>query len=112
MKTLRSVSALVLVALGLNLPLSVKAAHAEEGFKSLFNGKDLTGWEGRPEHCSVKDEALTGISTKEHPAEGNNFLIWRGGPVDDFELRFSYRIIGGNSGIQYRSVERKNFVVA
>jgi|ERR1041385_1131282 hypothetical protein len=97
------------------------AAEVEPGFKSLFNGKDLTGWAGRPEHWSVVDGAITGVTTKEKPAKGNNFLIAKDGDknliVDDFELRLSYRIEPngdkgfGNSGIQYRSKEFPNFVV-
>src|SRR5947207_6045749 len=93
----------------------------EAGFKSLFNGKDLTGWAGRPEHWSVRDGAITGITTKENPARGNNFLIAKKGGtnliVDDFELRLSYKIVPngakgfGNSGIQYRSKDKGNFVV-
>ena len=43
---------------------------AEEGFKSLFNGKDLAGWAGRPQHWSVEDGAITGRTTKEQPAQG------------------------------------------
>lgn len=94
----------------------------ELGFKKLFNGQDLTGWAGRPEHWSVKDGAITGISTKDNPAKGNNFLFARAGGtnliVDDFELRFSYRIVAdntagsANSGMQYRSKDLGNFVVA
>jgi hypothetical protein len=96
------------------LVVSVRAA--DEGFVSLFNGKDLTGWEGRPQHWSVKDGAITGTTTKEHPAEGNNFLIWKGGTVANFELHATYRIVAnnkvgfGNSGIQYRSKDLGNFV--
>src|SRR5882672_9290052 len=100
--------------------LAATAAN-EAGFKSLFNGKDLTGWEGRPEHWSVEDGAITGKTTKENPAKGNNFLIWRpdgkNGIVEDFELRLSYKIVPngekgfGNSGIQYRSKDFGNFVV-
>jgi hypothetical protein len=37
-------------------------------------------------------------------------LIWRDGTVEDFELRLSYRIVGGNSGIQYRSKDLGNWV--
>jgi len=100
---------------------STALAADEAGFKSLFNGKDLTGWEGRPEHWSVQDGAITGKTTKEHPAKGNNFLIWRpdgtNGIVGDFELRLSYKIVPNNdkgfanSGIQYRSKDFGNFVV-
>jgi uncharacterized protein (TIGR03067 family) len=89
----------------------------EDGFKSLFNGKDLTGWAGRPNHWSVQDGAITGVTTKENPAQGNNFLIAKDGDqslvVGDFELRFSYKFTGpwGNSGLQFRSVDKGNFVV-
>lgn len=94
----------------------------EPGFKKLFNGKDLTGWAGRPEHWSVQDGAITGVTTKETPAKGNNFLIAKSGDknliVDDFELRFSYRIVANNnsgfanSGVQYRSKDLGNFVAS
>ena len=47
----------------------------EPGFRKLFNGRDLTGWAGRPEHWSVRDGAITGVTPAETPAQGNNFLI-------------------------------------
>jgi hypothetical protein len=85
---------------------------AEDGeFKSLFNGKDLTGWEGDAKFWSVKDGAITGQTTRENPTPHNTFLIWRDGKVDDFELHVKFKIIGGNSGIQYRSKELPDFVV-
>ena len=87
------------------------AADDETGFKSLFNGKDLSGWDGNPKFWSVKDGVITGQTTKENPTEGNTFLIWKDGTVDDFELRLSYKIVGGNSGIQYRSKDHGNWVV-
>jgi hypothetical protein len=39
-------------------------------------------------------------------------LIWRNGEVGDFELRLKFRIVGGNSGIQYRSKEVEKWVIA
>jgi type 1 glutamine amidotransferase len=83
----------------------------EEGFKSLFDGKTLDGWDGNPKFWSVKDGAITGQTTKENPTDGNTFLIWKGGKVGDFELRLSYKIVGGNSGIQYRSKDFGKWVV-
>jgi hypothetical protein len=79
-----------------------------EGMVSLFNGKDLTGWEGDPKLWSVKDGAIRGESTAANPCKSNTFVIWQGGKVKDFELRLSARIDynstgHGNSGIQYRS---------
>jgi|SRR6185503_8654887 len=89
------------------------ASAAEQGFKQLFNGKDLTGWEGNPALWSVKDGTITGQTTKENPTKGNTFLIYKNGDVADFELRLSYKIVGGNSGIQYRSkvADPSNWVV-
>jgi predicted RNA binding protein YcfA (HicA-like mRNA interferase family) len=89
----------------------------EPGFKSLFNGKDLTGWAGRTNHWSVEDGAIAGVTSKDNPAKGNNFIIAKDGDknlvVDDFELRFSYKFSSdwGNSGLQYRSKDFGNFVV-
>jgi hypothetical protein len=101
---------------------ALQAAESEAGFKSLFNGRDLTGWAGRPDHWSVQDGAITGKTTKEKPAKGNNFLIAKDGDnnlmVGDFELRLSYKIVAnndkgfGDSGIQYRSKELPDFVVS
>jgi hypothetical protein len=88
------------------------AANDESGFKPLFNGRDLAGWEGDPRFWSVQEGTITGQTTRDNPTKGNTFLIWRNGELDDFELRFSYRIDGGNSGVQYRSREIDKWVVS
>ncbi len=98
---------------------NILVAAVEPGFKPLFNGNDLSGWDGNPKLWSVRDGAITGQTTKENPAKGNTFLIWKGGDVTDFELRFSYKIVANNtvgfanSGVQYRSkvVNPTNWVV-
>jgi hypothetical protein len=83
---------------------------ADEG-KAIFNGKDLTGWEGNKDLWSVQDGAITGITPPDpaDPKKGtikhNTFLVWKAGKVGDFELTLKYRIEKGNSGIQYRSKE-------
>jgi len=87
---------------------SARAAE-EEGSRSIFNGKDLSGWEGKPDGWWVEDGAITGQSTKEKPCRKHHYLMWRGGKPADFELRLSYRIVGGNSGIQLRSRELPNW---
>jgi len=85
------------------------AQAAEDGFKPIFNGKDLTGWNGNPKLWSVRDGAITGQTTAENPTKGNTFIIWTNGTVSDFELRCSFKLVPGdsqgfaNSGIQYRS---------
>ena len=70
----------------------------------LFNGKDLSGWDGDPRLWSVKDGVIHGETTAEIPAQGNTFLIWKDGTLKDFDLRLSFRCSAtNNSGIQYRS---------
>jgi len=87
----------------------LRAAEVDAGFTAIFNGKDLTGWDGNPKLWSVKDSAIVGQTTAQNPAKGNTFLIWTNGTVADFELRFSYQITPNNnkgfanSGVQYRS---------
>jgi type 1 glutamine amidotransferase len=97
----------------------LRAAAADAGFQEIFNGKDLTGWDGNRTFWSVKDGVIVGQTTTEHPTKGNTFLVWTNGPVADFELRFAYKITPnndkgfGNSGVQYRSqvLDQKNWVV-
>ncbi|GDY08575.1 MAG: DUF1080 domain-containing protein [Planctomycetota bacterium] len=74
------------------------------GMKVLFNGKDLSGWDGDPRLWSVKEGVIHGETTAENPAKGNTFIIWKDGTTKDFELRLSFRCNAtNNSGIQYRS---------
>ena len=89
-----------------------QGAELEEGFVPIFNGKDLSGWEGEQGFWSVEDGAITGITTPEKPVKLATYLMWRGGKVADFELRFSYRIAVGNSGVQFRSRRLENWDVA
>ena len=86
------------------------AENAGSGFRELFNGKDLNGWDGDPRFWSVKEGMIVGQTTADNPTDHNTFLIWRQGEVDDFVLTFSYRLVGGNSGVQYRSRDFGNWV--
>ncbi len=83
----------------------VIAQAAEPEFRSLFNGMDLTGWDGNPELWSVQDGCITGTTTGPEQLQYNQFLIWRDGIVKNFELRAKVKQSGNNSGIQYRSKE-------
>src|SRR4051812_16615643 len=92
----------VSLLLAADAPQSVPPEPA--GMKSLFNGADLSGWDGDPRLWSVKDGAIHGETKAENPAMGNTFIIWKGGTLKDFDLRLSFRMnASNNSGIQYRS---------
>ena len=97
-------------SLFVTLLLSAVAVAQESDFAPIFNGKDLTGWDGKPGWWKVEDGALTAESTPDKPCEECNYLIWRGGQPSDFELTADFKLSGqGNSGIQLRSLALPNW---
>jgi putative heme-binding domain-containing protein len=70
---------------------------------TLFNGRDLEGWEGLMAFWSVQDGAIVGKT----PAEGmkSNTYLCSKKTYKDFELTCQVRITNGkgNSGVQVRS---------
>jgi hypothetical protein len=83
------------------------AASVEAGFESLFDGKTLNGWESPDmSYWTVEESAITGRISREHPCAINQYLVWKGGDLADFELKLKSRIRGEgavNSGFQFRS---------
>ena len=83
----------------------VGARADEDGFVSVFNGRNLQGWTGDMKHWSVEDGALTG--TTDGSLKMNRFLTWKFSTVRNFELKVKVKVTaGGNSGIQYRGISR------
>jgi len=79
----------------------------EGGFRPIFNGYDLTTWEGDTALWRVEKGAIVGETTANNSLDSNTFLIWRGSQPSNFELRLRFRVLGeNNSGVQYRSQER------
>jgi hypothetical protein len=101
--------ALLCALAGLGMTWAQEAAKAtvppeSPGMTALFNGKDLTGWDGDSRLWSVKDGAIRGETTPENAAKGNTFLILKDKKFGDFDLRLTFRCnAANNSGIQYRS---------
>ncbi len=91
------------------LAVLTAGARPEAEFQSLFDGQTLKGWKAlEMSYWSVRDGAITGQSTLENPCKSNQFMVWQGGDVADFELKLKFRVTGngGNSGVQFRSVLR------
>jgi pimeloyl-ACP methyl ester carboxylesterase len=72
------------------------------GFVPLFNGKDLSGWQGDTQLWSARDGMLVGRS----PGLDHNDFLATDTPYGDFILKLTFRLVGGegNSGVQFRSV--------
>lgn len=86
--------------------LSAPAADIEEGFTSLFNGQDLSGWvkRGGSAEYHVADGSIVGKCVPDTP--GNTFLCSEK-EFGNFILRLQYRFLEpGNSGVQFRSAAR------
>ena len=99
-----------LVCLAASLLLASAHAADEDGFVPMFNGKDLSSWEGSPGWWLASNGILTAESTPEKPCKGSHYLYWKGGEPPDFDLRCSWRLTGNaNSGVQFRSDTRPNW---
>ena len=75
------------------------------GFRPIFNGTSLDGWEGDSRYWRVENGEIVGEVTPATLLKQNNFLIWRGGTPANFEIKVEFKLTGGNSGINYRSEE-------
>jgi formylglycine-generating enzyme required for sulfatase activity len=83
----------------------------EPGFVPLFNGHDLSGWDGDPRHWAVSEGAIVGCFTNLNPGRGGDSctqLIWTNGVLEDFELRLSCKV-KANGGVFYRSQRLANW---
>lgn len=100
-----SIVACAVASIAAGLPAAEPAAGpAAATWRSLFNGRDLEGWDGDKRLWSVRDGVIHGETTATARAEGNTFLIREGLVLEDFELQFAFRCTAANnSGIQYRS---------
>lgn len=82
----------------------------DDGFVPLFNGKDLTGWDGDPRLWHVENGEIVG-STEGVTLEHNTFLSTKKS-FGDFVLRVKVKLRNHNSGIQFRSEQLPDYVVA
>lgn len=89
------------------LAFSLMSVSAGEGWKSLFNGKDLDGWIQKNGTATyrVEDKMIIGTTT---PGSPNAFLCTEK-EYGNFELVFDVKLMNDelNSGVQIRSQTRE-----
>ena len=90
-------------ALGGKKTPPASAPAGEKGFRTIFDGKTLKGWEGSRQWFRVQDGAIVGGSL-DKKVPRNEFLCTTR-KYADFELRLKVKLAkkGGNAGIQIRS---------
>jgi hypothetical protein len=106
-------SKLILVAAGLLCAAcafaQVTPDEAKQGFRPIFNGKSLDGWDGDPRLWSVHDGAIVG-STEGVKLTHNTFLVYKEN-FSNFVFRAQVKLRNHNSGIQFRSQTFPEWVV-
>ena len=74
-----------------------KGEEKEEGFVSLFNGRDLTGWIGATKGYAVEEGAIVCLKKG-----GGNLYAKK--EYGDFHLKFEFRLtLGANNGLGIRT---------
>ena len=74
----------------------ILASHGKAGFKSIFNGKDFTGWAGPVENYEIVDGSIRCKTGKGGTPYYNQDLT-------DFANRLEFKLpVGGNNGLALR----------
>jgi hypothetical protein len=72
----------------------------EENWQSLFNHKNLDGWNALPGgKWEVKDGMIVGTSPASEPLHG---ILLSDKKYGDFKLKVIYKAVKGNSGVYFR----------
>jgi hypothetical protein len=84
---------------------TLDADEAAAGFRSLFDGRTLTGWKGNLKIFRVEEGAIVGGHLQN--ALPNNEFLRSDATYGDFELRLQFQLVGenANAGVQIRTAE-------
>lgn len=95
---MRTMLACFVLGLFVSLPAFVTAAETEEGFVSMFNGKNMDGWVGNTKGYKVEDGKLV---CDPHAGGGN---IYTEKEYPNFVMRFEFKLPpGANNGLGIRA---------
>ncbi len=102
---MKKITFLSLLATILIAAVSATASAQDDGFVSIFNGKDLTGWAGDLNLWSVEDGCIVGQTNDSDKKITQNQALYYVEDQDlgDFAIKFDFKISNwGNSGLYYR----------
>ena len=76
----------------------------EDGWKTLFNGQDLTGWKTGPNNAFTVENGQLTVKRAMDGQEHNFDYLWTEDQYGDFILDLEFKVIEGtNSGIFFRT---------
>lgn len=82
------------------------AVAADDGFISLFNGKDLSGWVNPPGAGWVVEDGVITLRPEPDGKEHNDQYLWTGEDYGDFVLELEFKIPEqANSGVFLRTAD-------
>jgi hypothetical protein len=82
---------------------------AGDGFVSLFNGRDLSGWQAGPGNGWVVEDGVIALKDREDGKEHNADYLWTNEPYGDFILELEFKIPEkANSGVFLRTADVKD----
>ena len=77
-----------------------------------LGGAGLANWVGDLRYWRMESGVLIGESTSATALKRSTYLAWKGEALADFDLELEFRISGGNSGVQFRSLRSNNEMVS
>ncbi len=96
------------VTLPASVPNWLTAEEKKEGFRLLFNGRDLRNWRAYGKKVQPKKGWVVQDGTLHHIQDGGGGDIASVEQFGDFDLRFEWKVAkGSNSGVIYHVQERK-----
>ncbi len=85
------------------------SAGGGDGFVSLFNGKDLSGWRTGPDNAWVVEDGVIALKNRTDGKEHNADYLWTEKAYGDFVLELEFRVPEqANSGIFLRTSDLKD----
>src|SRR5689334_16396591 len=67
------------------------------GYRPIFDGTSLAGWEGDTAYWRAEGGSIVGETTDAHPLKANTFLIYTKEQPGDFELKVDFKINSTNT---------------
>ena len=94
----------LLVGVALIVGCSTFGTNDEEGFVPLFNGKDLSGWEGATDTYCVSPEGYLTCTQKDGVGESGAKNLWTTKDYANFVIRFDVKLPpNANNGLGIRT---------